>query len=131
MRTHPSYRLLYLHFRSTLYVYIFNNTFISLSIFHFLLSFRAGVNKYIFFYSSPNGQRKSSRILEREVDSWFFFSLVLGALVKGSIGYTIHVKSRFTLDLTHMIEVSSKFVCCLARISQPRGDLNPGRGPIF
>lgn len=23
-----------------------------------------------------------------------------------------------------MIEVSSKFICCLARISQPRGDLN-------
>jgi len=30
-----------------------------------------------------------------------------------------------------MIEVSSKFVRCLARISQPRGDLNPGRGPIL
>lgn len=30
-----------------------------------------------------------------------------------------------------MIEVSSKFVRCLARISQPRGDLNPERGPIL
>lgn len=30
-----------------------------------------------------------------------------------------------------MIEVSSKFVRCLARISQPRSDLNPERGPIF
>lgn len=30
-----------------------------------------------------------------------------------------------------MIEVSSKFVCCLARISQPRGDLNPERGSIL
>lgn len=30
-----------------------------------------------------------------------------------------------------MIEVSSKFIRCLARISQPRGDLNPGRSPIL
>lgn len=30
-----------------------------------------------------------------------------------------------------MIEVSSKFVCCLARISQPIGDLNPERGSIL
>lgn len=30
-----------------------------------------------------------------------------------------------------MIEVSSKFVCCLARISQPRGDLNPEHGFHF
>lgn len=30
-----------------------------------------------------------------------------------------------------MIEVSSKFVRCLTRISQPRGDLNPERGPIL
>jgi hypothetical protein len=30
-----------------------------------------------------------------------------------------------------MIEVSSKFVRCLARISQPSGDLNPERSPIL
>ena len=29
--------------------------------------------------------------------------------------------------LTHTIEVSSKFLCCLARISQPKGDLNQTR----
>lgn len=55
----------------------------------------------------------------------FFFAFLFSSVIR------YYVKSRFILDLTRMIEVSSKFVRCLARISQPRSDLNPERGPIF
>lgn len=119
-------------FRSALYVYIYNNIFyFSKSIFLFFLFPYKGINKYIyisFFYLlfESQGQKKSSQFLEWEVSRVLFLLLTRGFDRLYDIG-----KSRFILDLTHMIEVSSKFVCCLARISQPRGDLNPERGFIL
>lgn len=57
--------------------------------------------------------------------SFFFFNEILRFK-------SVYVCIQYlTLDLTHMIEVSSKFLCCLARISQPRGDLNQMRNPFI
>lgn len=57
--------------------------------------------------------------------SFFFFNEILRFK-------SVYVCIQYlTLDLTHMIEVSSKFLCCLARISQPRGDLNQMRSPFI
>lgn len=132
-----SMRLPFSRLRSALYVYLITSLFLYINISFFLSLSRVGINKYISFISQ--GQKEIVAV--SGVRSKSCASLPSGALVKGFfffffflsflVGYTIYVKSRFILDLTRMIEVSSKFVRCLARISQPRSDLNPERGSIF
>lgn len=119
---------MYVYIDTYIYTHIYNICFILLYINNsfFSLSIRESIN--ISFIRVPG---LKEIVTVSGVRSKLVCSSRLGALVKGLISYMIYVKSRFILDLTHMIEVSSKFVCCLARISQPRGDLNPERCPSF